>query len=32
MFFWQSAQRIEELRGEDLKGEVAPALRDRTNA
>jgi NRAMP (natural resistance-associated macrophage protein)-like metal ion transporter len=31
MFFWQSAQRIEELRGEDLKGEVAPALRDRTN-
>jgi NRAMP (natural resistance-associated macrophage protein)-like metal ion transporter len=31
MFFWQSAQRIEELRDEDLDGDRAPALRDRTN-
>ncbi len=29
MFFWQSAQRIEELRAEDLKGDQAPALTDR---
>lgn len=31
MFFWQSAQRVEELREEDLKGDEAPALADRTN-
>jgi NRAMP (natural resistance-associated macrophage protein)-like metal ion transporter len=31
MFFWQSAQRIEELRDEDLGGDRAPALGDRTN-
>jgi Mn2+/Fe2+ NRAMP family transporter len=31
MFFWQSAQRIEELREEDLGGDRAPALEDRTN-
>jgi Mn2+/Fe2+ NRAMP family transporter len=31
MFFWQSAQRIEELRGEDLGGDQAPALHERTN-
>lgn len=31
MFFWQSAQRIEELRDEDLEGSRAPALADRTN-
>jgi NRAMP (natural resistance-associated macrophage protein)-like metal ion transporter len=29
MFFWQSAQRIEELRAEDLNGDHAPALADR---
>jgi NRAMP (natural resistance-associated macrophage protein)-like metal ion transporter len=31
MFFWQSAQRIEELRDEDPDGDDAPALSDRTN-
>jgi Mn2+/Fe2+ NRAMP family transporter len=31
MFFWQSAQRVEELRNEELKGDYAPALGDRTN-
>jgi NRAMP (natural resistance-associated macrophage protein)-like metal ion transporter len=31
MFFWQSAQRIEELREEDLGGDRAPALEERTN-
>lgn len=31
MFFWQSEQRIEELREEDLDGPHAPPLRDRTN-
>ena len=30
MFFWQSAQRIEELRAEPLKGDVAPLLSDRS--
>lgn len=30
MFFWQSAQRIEELRAEDLGGDRAPALNDRS--
>ncbi len=29
MFFWQSAQRIEELRAEDRGGDLAPALDDR---
>ncbi|MFF2772846.1 NRAMP family divalent metal transporter, partial [Streptomyces bacillaris] len=29
MFFWQSAQRIEELRSEDRGGDLAPALSDR---
>lgn len=29
MFFWQSAQRIEELREEDRGGGAAPALADR---
>ena len=29
MFFWQSAQRIEELRAEDRGGDEAPALKDR---
>jgi Mn2+/Fe2+ NRAMP family transporter len=29
MFFWQSAQRIEELRAEDRGGDMAPALDDR---
>ncbi|MEO7015802.1 MAG: Nramp family divalent metal transporter [Leifsonia sp.] len=31
MFFWQSAQRIEELRDEELGGEHAPPLDARTN-
>ncbi|MHB1234440.1 MAG: Nramp family divalent metal transporter [Microbacteriaceae bacterium] len=31
MFFWQSAQRIEELRAEDLGGDRAPSLMQRTN-
>lgn len=31
MFFWQSAERIEELRDEDLKGDLAPELDERTN-
>lgn len=31
MLFWQSAQRIEELREEDPRGADAPALGDRTN-
>jgi Mn2+/Fe2+ NRAMP family transporter len=30
MFFWQTAQRIEELRGEDLGGDRAPSLGERT--
>jgi len=30
MFFWQTAQRVEELRAEDLKGKDAPALSDRS--
>jgi NRAMP (natural resistance-associated macrophage protein)-like metal ion transporter len=30
MFFWQTAQRVEELREEDLKGDAAPALKDRS--
>lgn len=30
MFFWQTAQRIEELRDEDLGGDHAPALDDRS--
>lgn len=29
MFFWQSAQRIEEMRTEQRGGEQAPALKDR---
>jgi NRAMP (natural resistance-associated macrophage protein)-like metal ion transporter len=29
MFFWQSAQRIEEMRAEDRGGDTAPALKDR---
>ncbi|MGA0568577.1 Nramp family divalent metal transporter [Rathayibacter sp. KR2-224] len=29
MFFWQTAQRIEEGRDEDLKGNKAPKLKDR---
>lgn len=29
MFFWQSAQRIEELRAEKRGGDEAPALKDR---
>ncbi|MEN2736388.1 Nramp family divalent metal transporter [Microbacterium sp. X-17] len=29
MFFWQSAQRIEELRAEERGGDEAPALSDR---
>ncbi|GAA2000879.1 NRAMP family divalent metal transporter [Microbacterium ulmi] len=32
MFFWQTAQRVEELRGEDLDGPLAPPLDDRTDA
>ena len=32
MFFWQSAQRIEELRAEDRGGDNAPALSDRPAA
>ncbi|HEY5222422.1 MAG TPA: Nramp family divalent metal transporter [Microbacteriaceae bacterium] len=32
MFFWQSAQRIEELRAEELGGDAAPALKHRTRA
>lgn len=32
MFFWQTAQRIEELREEDLGGNKAPPLRERTPA
>lgn len=31
MFFWQSAQRIEELRAEPLEGDMAPPLKRRTN-
>ncbi len=31
MFFWQSSQRIEELRDEDLDGARAAPLADRTN-
>jgi NRAMP (natural resistance-associated macrophage protein)-like metal ion transporter len=31
MFFWQSAQRIEELRDEDPTSDKVPALKDRTN-
>lgn len=30
MFFWQSAQRVEGLRAEELGGDAAPALKDRT--
>ena len=30
MFFWQTAQRVEQLRAEDLGGDKAPALSDRT--
>ena len=30
MFFWQTTQRIEELRAEDLGGDKAPRLADRT--
>ncbi len=30
MFFWQSAQRVEELREEDLGGDGAPRLDDRS--
>jgi Mn2+/Fe2+ NRAMP family transporter len=30
MFFWQTAQRIEELRSEDLGGDAAPSLNDRS--
>jgi Mn2+/Fe2+ NRAMP family transporter len=30
MFFWQSAQRIEELRAEDTKGDEPPSFDDRT--
>ncbi len=30
MFFWQSAQRVEELREEDLGGNTAPRLDQRT--
>jgi NRAMP (natural resistance-associated macrophage protein)-like metal ion transporter len=30
MFFWQSAQRVEELRREKLKGQKTPRLDDRT--
>jgi len=32
MFFWQSAQRVEEMRAEDLGGDAAPALKDRTRS
>jgi Mn2+/Fe2+ NRAMP family transporter len=32
MFFWQSAQRVEELREEDLGGNMAPRLDARTAA
>lgn len=32
MFFWQSAQRIEEMRAEDRGGNTAPALKDRPPA
>jgi len=32
MFFWQSAQRVEELRAEPLEGDKAPPLKDRSNA
>ncbi|WP_022899969.1 NRAMP family divalent metal transporter [Humibacter albus] len=32
MFFWQTAQRVEELRDEDKGGDQAPALTDRTRA
>jgi Mn2+/Fe2+ NRAMP family transporter len=32
MFFWQSAQRVEELREEPLEGDKAPPLKDRSNA
>lgn len=31
LFFWQSAHRVEELRDEDLKGDRAPAISDRTD-
>lgn len=30
MFFWQTAQRVEQLRAEDLGGDKAPRLADRT--
>jgi Mn2+/Fe2+ NRAMP family transporter len=30
MFFWQTAQRVEQLRDEDLKGSKAPSLSDRS--
>ncbi len=30
MFFWQTAQRVEELRAEDLGGDDSPALADRS--
>ncbi|MDH2443448.1 Nramp family divalent metal transporter [Amnibacterium sp. CER49] len=30
MFFWQSAQRVEELRAEPLEGDLAPPLKDRS--
>jgi Mn2+/Fe2+ NRAMP family transporter len=30
MFFWQSAQRVEELRAEDTKGDESPSFEDRT--
>lgn len=32
MFFWQSAQRVEELRAEPFEGDKAPPLRDRSHA
>ena len=31
MFFWQTAQRVEQLRAEDLGGDKAPRLTDRTS-
>jgi NRAMP (natural resistance-associated macrophage protein)-like metal ion transporter len=31
MFFWQSAERVEELRAEKRGGDAAPALKDRPN-
>lgn len=30
MFFWQTAQRVEEMRDEELGGDAAPALEDRS--